>query len=59
MIYLETSAAFELLSRESGVERVEELITSEMGLLSSRATFDRELADAAQRYGLRISPGCV
>ena len=127
MIYLDTSAAYKLLSREPEAQTVEALFAQSAGLLSSRlleielhatvdrrggshedvdaivtrvnldavddeivdhalalgsglramdalhlstallhagtitemATFDRELAAAAQRFGLTLSPGCT
>lgn len=127
MIYLDTSAAYKLLSREPEAEAVEALFTGEVPLLSSRllevelhatverrggshedvesivqrvdldavddevvdhalalrsglramdalhlstallygdsvtemVTFDRELAEAAQRFGLALGPACL
>ena len=50
MIYLDTSAAYKLLSREPEVAAVEQLFVQEGGLLSSRL-LEIELHDTVDRRG--------
>ena len=50
MIYLDTSAAYKLLSREPGVERVETLFADGSALLSSRL-LEVELRATVDRRG--------
>ena len=50
MIYLDTSAAYKLLSRESEVPAVEALFTGDVGLLSSRL-LELELHATVDRRG--------
>ena len=50
MIYLDTSAAYKLLSREPGVEEVEELFADGAALLSSRL-LEVELHATVERRG--------